>query len=72
MKAKIYLDTRGSIMKFVNICSKFEEPVYLQDGENFCVSAKSLLGAIATMDWSEVYVVCDKDIRTSISEFLAD
>ena len=72
MKAKINLDTGAAIKRFVEICSRIDEQIFLVDGDNFCVSAKSMLGAVATMDWTEVYVACDKDIRASIMEFLAD
>lgn len=72
MKAKVNLDTGNSIKKFVEICTRIDEPVYLEDGDNFRVSAKSLLGAVATMDWREVYAVCERDIRCYILDFLAD
>ena len=69
MKAKINIDTLSAINKFVNICSTLKCPVHLTDGSQYTVSAKSLLGAIATTDWSEVYVVCEQDIRSHIEEF---
>ena len=72
MKAKVNLDTGNSIKKFVEICTRVNEPVYLEDGDSFRVSAKSLLGAVATMDWREVYAVCERDIRVYIFDFLAD
>ena len=72
MKAKVNLDTGLAIRNFVEVCNRIPEKVFLVDSENFCVSAKSLLGAVATMDWSEVYVVCEKDIRASIMDYLAD
>ena len=69
MKAKINIDTLSAINKFVNICSTLKCLVHLTDGSQYTVSAKSLLGAIATTDWSEVYVVCEQDIRSHIEEF---
>lgn len=69
MKAKINIDTVSAINKFVNICSTLKCPVHLTDGSQYTVLAKSLLGAIATTDWSEVYVVCEQDIRSHIEEF---
>lgn len=72
MKAKINLDTMSVINKFVNTCSKIEYPVHLTDGNQYCVSAKSLLGAIAAFDWSNVFVECEHDIRSQIEEFLAE
>ena len=72
MKAKINIDTLSRINEFVAVCSTFDYKVNLIDGEQHCVSAKSLIGAIATMDWSEVYVECDHDIRSHIDKFLAE
>lgn len=72
MKAKINIDTLSAINKFVNICSTLKCSVHLTDGNQYTVSAKSLLGAIATTDWPEVYVVCEQDIRSRIEEFLAE
>ena len=40
---------------------------------NITVSTLSLLlCAVATTDWSEVYVVCEHDIRSYIWNFLAE
>ena len=72
MKAKLNIDTVSAINQFVNICSTLKCPVHLTDDSQYTVSAKSLLGAIATTDWSEVYVVCEQDIRSRIEEFLAE
>jgi hypothetical protein len=72
MKAKINIDTMSRINKFVAICSKLNYKINLIDGEQYCVSAQSIIGAIATLDWSEVYVECAHDIRSHIEEFLAE
>jgi len=72
MKAKINIDTLSAIHKFVNICTTKNYPIHLTDGDMYTVSAKSVLGAIATMDWSEVYVSCEHDIYSDIREFLAE
>lgn len=72
MKAKINLDTLTRITSFVSICERLEYRVDLIDGANYRVSAKSLMGALATRDWSEVYVECEHDIYSHIMEFLAE
>lgn len=72
MKAKISIDTLSRINQFVAICAKIDCPVHLVDGNNYCVSAKSLMGAIATTDWSEVFVECERDIYSAIQEFVVD
>lgn len=71
MKLKINLDTMSSISKFVDICSRVEHPVYLTDENgDFKVSAKSLLGALYTMEWSDVWCICDTDIYQKIQQFV--
>ena len=70
MKVKINIDTMKKINSFVEVCSRLYPPVYLIDGEGFRISAKSILGAIATLDWSQVYVECEQDIYDYIKDFI--
>ena len=70
MKAKINIDTLSKINSFVAICSKLDCKVDLVDGNGYCVSAKSLMGAVATMDWNEVYAESERDIYSDIREFV--
>ena len=72
MRAKINIDTFGKINSFVSICSKFNCNIRLIDGTGYCVSAKSVIGAVATMDWTEVFVVSDEDIYSHIKEFVVE
>ena len=67
MKQKIRLDTMTDIQKFVEVVSRIDEQVYLEDGTGYKVSAKSLLFAsVAKMEWSTIYCSCSKDISGSI------
>lgn len=70
MRVKINIDTMQRITAFVDICSRLNCTVNLIDGRQYCVSAKSLMGAIATTDWSEVYAECSEDISSYIAEFI--
>ena len=72
MKAKINLDTMSKINAFVSICSGLDCKIDLIDGSGYKVSAKSLIGAMATTDWSEVFVVSENDIYTHIKDFVED
>ena len=72
MKAKINIDTLDKIYSFVRICELLSGNIKLIDGSGYCVSAKSLVGAIATMDWSQVYVESEQDIRWYIEDFIED
>ena len=66
MRQRIRLDTMSDIHKFVEVVSRINDRVYLEDNTGFKVSAKSLLGALLSMEWSEVYCKCEKDISGSI------
>lgn len=72
MKVKVRLDTLSDIKGFVNAVSPIADEVHLTDGNNLTVSAKSLLGAMYTMEWSKVYCTCDKDIYNIIRTFIVE
>jgi hypothetical protein len=72
MKARINIDTLDKIYSFVRICETLVGDIRLIDGGGYCVSAKSLVGAIATMDWSQVYVESERDIYLYIQDFVAE
>ena len=69
MRVQIALDTMSDGTEFVNIVSRVAAPVHLV-GDDFRVSAKSLLGAIYTMEWNEVWCECDEDIYHKIAKFV--
>lgn len=72
MKAKINIDTFEKVNSFVAICSKLDCKVDLIDGNNYRVSAKSLIGSLATMEWGQVFVECEKDIYSYIRDFIVE
>ena len=69
MRVKVELETMNDVTQFVAIATQVAEPVYLV-GQDFRVSAKSLLGAIYTMEWDDVWCECEKDIYTKIEKFV--
>lgn len=69
MKQKIRLDTMADIQDFVNSVSEVSEPVYLT-ASTLRVSAKSLLGAVYSMEWDEVWCECARDISGRILRFV--
>lgn len=69
MKVKVALDTMSDVTAFVAIATQVKEPVHLV-GEDFRVSAKSLLGALYTMEWDEVWCECSTDIYSKIEKFV--
>lgn len=70
MRVKVRLDTMRDIQGFINVVSEVEENVVLEDGKGHCVSAKSILGAIYTTEWTHVYCSCEKDISGRIIQWI--
>lgn len=62
MNAKINLDTMTDIRNFTDAVSHIKEDVILKDNAGHCVNAKSLIGALYTMEWVDVYCSCERDI----------
>ena len=69
MTMKIRLETMTDITKFQDIISKIDGDIKLVDGTGYCVNAKSILGAIAALEWKNLYVKSDKDLYTVLKEF---
>ena len=72
MKAKVRLDTLSDIKGFVRAVNGIADDVHLTDGNNLTVSAKSILGAMYTMEWSEIYCTCDRDIYYRIQNYVLE
>ncbi len=73
MRIKIRLDTMSEINAFVGAMTKTSANVFLTDKDrNFIVSAKSMLGAVYSMEWEEVWCESDEDIYHVVSKFAAD
>ncbi len=68
-KTKIELVGLTDVNKFVAITGKLPGKIKLTDGDSYSVNAKSLLGALASMEWDELYCESETDIYTHIAEF---
>lgn len=66
----IRLDTLSDIHRFVDAAAHCKGEVTLSDDETYTVSAKSLLGAIYTMEWDRIYCYSDEDIYDEIKEWI--
>ena len=62
-RTRIRLDTMSDVNGFVSAMSKVEGKVWLEDDEGNRASAKSLLGAVYSLEWNEIYCYCEKDIN---------
>ena len=66
---RIRLDTMSDITKFLEISTKIDSKVELVDNDGHCVSAKSLLGALASLEWNSIYCICKDQYADRFSEF---
>ncbi len=69
MRQKIELNTMSDVQKFINVTSSINAKITLEDDDGNRVSATSLLGALYTMEWANVYCCCEKDIGGLILEW---
>jgi hypothetical protein len=65
-KIRVRLDTQSDIAEFVNIANTIDEDVIIEDGKNYKVNGKSLIGVMyGTSDFREIYVLSDYENLTS-------
>ena len=70
MRVRVRLDTMNDIQSFVAAATAIPENVSLEDNNGNRVCAKSLLGAIYTMEWDEIYCYCDRDISGHLAKWI--
>lgn len=66
---QIQLVTMKDIVDFVDTVSKIDCKVTLHDGNEFCVNAKSMLGATATVEWNTLFCDSEEPIYSKIERF---
>lgn len=69
-RTKIRLDTLSSVNQFIKTIEQVDVPVWLEDGDGCRVSAKSLLGALYSLEWETIYCYCDKDINVHLMPWI--
>ncbi len=67
---KIRLDTMSDVNKLVSVAQQCHCDVYLTDGKGFRVSGKSVLGALYTMEWNEVYLESEAELYNALSDLV--
>lgn len=65
-KTQIRLDTLSEVNKFVAAMSRIDEEIWLEDGSGSRVNAKSMLGALYSMEFANIYCYCEKDINVHL------
>ena len=75
MRVKLNLDKATTVHEFVAVASSVKGNVYLtNDNHQFIVSAKSLLGALYSLEWSSgVWLECeDENAYSMFRKFMED
>ena len=62
----------SDVNKFVAIVTPLPGSIKLTDDDEYVVNARSLLGALASMEWESLYCISETDIYTKIQEFVRD
>ncbi len=70
MRHKIRLDTMQDIKNFVDAVTGLDAKVTLESSDGFKVNAKSFLGAMAAVEWDDLWVVSDKEIYQTIQDYV--
>lgn len=70
IRTQIRLDTLSDVNKFVEVMSKVKGQVWLSDDDGSRVSAKSLLGALYSMEWTRIYCYCEANITADLMPWM--
>ena len=66
-RTQIRLDTLSEVNKFVATMTRVDSEVWLEDGKGSRVSAKSMLGALYSMEFTRIYCFCERDINAYLA-----
>lgn len=70
MKNKIRIDTIQDVSQFVSIVSQLDGKITITDNQGLCVNAKSVLGALHALEFTELWCESENDIYTAIEDFI--
>ena len=71
MKVKINIDTQTAAARLVALAMSLDENVYLTDGADMRVSAKSLLGTLyASFDFNEVWLETENEHYFTFKDYI--
>ena len=69
-RVKIRLETTQDVVGFINKVCATDAEVHLTNGDNFRVSGRSLLGAMCSMEWDEIYCESNRPIDHILMDYL--
>lgn len=69
-KFKIELVTVEDCKSFVDTVTASQKNVVLTNGKGYKISAKSFLGALASMEWDNLYAECNEDCYMVVKKWI--
>lgn len=73
MRVKINIDTQTAAARLVALAMSLDEKVYLTDGADIRVSAKSLLGTLyASFDFNEVWLETENEHYFTFKDYIVE
>lgn len=71
MKYRIRLETQSDIIAFVSIASKMHGKVFLTNGDDFKLNAKSLMGVMySAAEWDTIFVEAEEECFIEFKQFI--
>ena len=69
MRVKINLETTHDAIELAKIATYVNGKVLISDGNGLTVNAKSVMGALYALEFSDLWLESEKDIYSMISKF---
>ena len=69
-KYKIELVTTRDCQEFIHNLTRAQKKADLIDGKGYRVSANSMLGALAALEWDSLFVVSEDDIYEEVKKWV--
>lgn len=70
MRLRIRLDTASDAITLASIASTLEGKITITDGAGLTINAKSIMGALYSLEFENLWLESDRDIYHHISNFV--
>lgn len=70
MRVKIHMDTAKDAMGLAAIASKVNADIFITDAAGLKVSAKSVIGALYSLEFNELWLESDADVYSIFRDWI--
>ena len=67
---RVRIDTQKDALDFVQAINGVEGKITLEDGTGLCVSARSIIGVLYTIEFERIYCYSEEPISHLIADFI--